>query len=84
MNLSLDLWPVAKAVAAGAESVINDSALYVRTPPTRISSKAKGTPFTQRAIVVCAAPIPSATKTMMFWTEGVCAAGRPQGQRIRI
>ncbi|COF80761.1 Uncharacterised protein [Streptococcus pneumoniae] len=31
-----DLFPVAKAVAAGAESVIADSAENVRTPPVTI------------------------------------------------
>ena len=41
-----DLFPVAKAVAAGAESVIADSAEYVRTPPVTISSNASGFLYT--------------------------------------
>ena len=50
-NLVLDLNPVAKAVAAGAESVMRDSALYVRNPPTRILSSARGAPLYQRVKV---------------------------------
>ncbi|CKG32127.1 Uncharacterised protein [Bacillus paranthracis] len=62
-----DLFPVAKAVAAGAESVIADSAEYVRTPPVTISSNASGFPLYKRANVVAEELVPSITIMITFF-----------------
>ncbi len=63
-NLSFDLFPVARAVAAGAESVMADSAEYVRMPPDSISSMARLSPLYHLERVVAPVLVPSITIMM--------------------
>jgi hypothetical protein len=66
MNLSSVLCPVAKAVAADAESVMTESAAHVETDPFWMLSKFNGSPLYHRAIVCVLNEQPSGTSTITF------------------
>ena len=80
----LVLWPVAKAVAAAAESVMTELAVWVFTDPEVSRSRFSGAALCQRARVWMLAEQPSGTMTMTFLTGRLFWPGTVAQEQITV